>query len=65
MIKVALETQSNALVARAVIPDFTELPEVVIWGARTFKLRVKPTSEDTFAVYTEVFAYTIVEVLGV
>lgn len=63
MTRVALETKQNELVCNGMIPPFNELPEVIGWGDRVFKLRAPNTSEDTAAIYTEVFAVALVNVL--
>lgn len=64
MIRVALETKQNELVVNGMIPPFNELPEVIGWGDRVFKLTAPHTSSETAAIYTEVFAVALVQTLG-
>lgn len=63
MIQVALETRDHELVVRGAIPPFADLPEVIGWGDRVFKLRAPNTSPETRAIYTEVFAVALVQTL--
>lgn len=63
MIQVALETKSHEPVVVGIIPVFNELPEVIGWGDRVFRLRAPNTSPETRAIYTEVFAVALVQTL--
>ena len=60
--KIRLNT-SNQLVGYFEIAPFTKrLPEIAIWGIRTFVLRSvePPPMDDCVAIYDEVSSFTIV-----
>jgi len=54
--KVRLETRDGEHVADVEIPRFKMLPEVLVWGGRTFSCEYR-LSQPIF-IYTEVFSYT-------
>lgn len=60
MIFIQLQVHDGQVVAEAQVPPFTEMPPVVVWGARTFAWcrDITPPSGRA-AVYREVFSYTI------
>lgn len=66
MMKVVLKTKDGGMVVDREIPDFVLKPEVILWGDRTFVL--SDTSEgrangDLVPVYTEAFAFAIVDLV--
>lgn len=42
------------------LPEFNEMPAVLIWGSRVFQARYEE-DEDGYDLYDECFAYVIVE----
>lgn len=58
-VKVELQGFDGGFVAHKMIPPFNELPGVVLWGQRYFKLYAQPESDLFKAVYRECFTYAI------
>ncbi len=59
--KVRLETAKGEFVTDGDMPPFNELPEVVMWGVRLFKLvAVEARLLDEPAIYRECFAWYLV-----
>lgn len=59
MTRIALGTADQQHVANMTIPDFEELPKMVIWGERAFMLRKVNERPDSTALYSEVFAVVL------
>lgn len=59
MIKVRLAIADGGYVADISIPLFQKLPEVIVWGSRTFGFHVLLTEpeDECVAEFREVFAY--------
>ncbi len=58
---ISLRVKGGGLVAKAFIPEFALLPEVVVWGTRMFQHRgPDPDMGGGAILYREVFAYHIV-----
>ena len=59
-IQLSTPTQDGrALVAAVVIPPFSPLPEVVLWGNRSFRRDVAVLPADATPEYVEVFGYRV------
>lgn len=56
--KVILNTKAGELVTEWEIPQFNEMPEVLLFGDRTF--RHCYTSTEGVGIFKEVFAYALV-----
>jgi hypothetical protein len=59
MREIELRTGTHQFVAIVEIPPFPDrgLPEVVVWGIRTFLISVVTDGDESRSIYTEVFAY--------
>jgi hypothetical protein len=63
MTRVALATAEQIHVTNGVIPPFNELPKVIVWGDRVFQLRKANETPEASALYSEVFAYHLIDAL--
>lgn len=60
--RVRLTVPTGELVHETDIPPFNELPHVLIWGDRVFKLTDQKAAEPPHAaIYHEAFSYYIVD----
>lgn len=59
MIKVRLTVSTGEHVAYVWMPGFEPLPDVVIWGTRTFQLLQVERQPGQLPAYQEVFAYSV------
>lgn len=58
MMKVKLETRDGEHVGHTYIPPFKTLPDVLVWGDRTFRAH---DAQHGAAIYRECFTVVIVE----
>ena len=57
-IDIELITAKDRIIKRVDVPPFLEMPDVVIWGDRVFKITDGETDDGCY-IYKEVFAYTV------
>lgn len=60
MWNIRLETSDGHFVGNTHIPPFNVLPDVLIWGQRTFKL-ISYEQANGVALYRECFTFWVVE----
>jgi len=58
-VEVELLTSKHEHVTRVDVPPFIDMPEVIVWGGRSFKL-IDGETDDYCARYAEVFSYTVI-----